>query len=112
MANPYIVHLTSQNFDEVINNPYKPVIIDCWALWCKPCLAIAPLYEKLAEMYHDKIIFAKLDTDKNPELASRLGIFSIPTFLVFKKGQMIGRWVGAHPDRLKRAVEELASGNF
>ena len=109
MGSQYLVHLTTENFDEVIQKADKPVIIDCWALWCKPCLAIAPLYEKLAEMYHDKIIFAKLDTDKNPEIASRLGIFSIPTFLVFKNGQLAGRWVGAHPDRLKRAVEELAS---
>ncbi len=108
MGSEYIVELNNENFDEVIKSSTKPIIVDCWAAWCRPCLAIAPLYEKLAEMYHDKVIFAKLNTDHNTELAARLGIFSIPTFLVFKNGELAGRWVGAHPDRLKLAVEELA----
>jgi thioredoxin 1 len=66
----------------------------------KPCKMVAPIFEKIAEKYKNEIIFAKLNVDENPDIASEFGIMSIPTFLVFKNGEVVGKIVGAMPEKI------------
>jgi len=72
-------------------------VVDCWAAWCGPCRMVAPIVEELARTYAGKISFGKLDVDKNPQVPMQYGIMSIPTLLVFKKGSLVDRIVGAMP---------------
>ena len=102
-----IVKLTDANFQTVIGEK-KIVIIDSWAEWCAPCKAIAPLFEQLAGKYGDKITFAKLNTDENLGTMRALRIMNIPTFVVFKDGEIVKKWSGADAKRLTSIVEELA----
>ena len=101
-----IVHLTDDNFQDIINGN-QTVIIDSWAEWCAPCKAIAPLYEKLAGKYGDKMTFAKLNTDENIGTMRALKIMNIPTFVIFKNGDIVKKWSGADAKRLTSTVEEL-----
>jgi thioredoxin len=73
------------------------VVVDCWAPWCAPCRAIAPVVEQLAKDYRGRVVFGKLNVDENPETQYRFGIMAIPTLLVMKKGQEVDRIVGALP---------------
>jgi thioredoxin 1 len=88
--------VSDRNFDQTVKT-YPLVVVDCWAAWCAPCRAIAPVVEQLAKEYSGKIVFGKLNVDENPETAERFGIMAIPTLLVMKKGQEIDRVVGALP---------------
>lgn len=101
-----IVHLTDDNFQDIISGN-QTVIVDSWAEWCAPCKAIAPLYEQLAGKYGEKITFAKLNTDENIGTMRALKIMNIPTFVVFKNGDIIKKWSGADAKRLTSTVEEL-----
>ena len=101
-----IVHLTDDNFQDIISGN-QTVIVDSWAEWCAPCKAIAPLYEQLAGKYSEKITFAKLNTDENIGTMRALKIMNIPTFVVFKNGNIIKKWSGADAKRLTSTVEEL-----
>jgi len=76
---------------------YPLVVVDCWAAWCAPCRAIAPVVEQLAKDYSGKVVFGKLNVDENPETAQRFDIMAIPTMLVMKKGKEVDRIVGALP---------------
>jgi thioredoxin 1 len=90
------MELTDANFDEAINGE-KPVLVDFWAEWCGPCKMIGPLVEELAGDYEGKAVVAKLNVDENPQVTARYGVRSIPTLLVFKKGQIVDKQVGAVP---------------
>ena len=94
-----LYHLNKENFEEIIKNNEK-VVVDFWASWCMPCKMVAPIFEKIAEKYKNEIIFAKLNVDENPDIASEFGIMSIPTFLVFKNGEVAGKIVGAMPEKI------------
>jgi thioredoxin 1 len=94
-----LYHLNKENFEEIIKNNEK-VVVDFWASWCMPCKMVAPIFEKIAEKYKNEIIFAKLNVDENPDIASEFGIMSIPTFLVFKNGEVVGKIVGAMPEKI------------
>lgn len=101
----YPVILTISNFDEAIKK-YPFIVIDCWAEWCAPCLMVHPIIENLAKKYRGKIAFAKLNIDQNKEIAERFSIMSIPTLLVFKKGQSAGSIIGAMPqDALEEKIK-------
>ncbi len=89
------VELTDSNFDEMISNGDKPVLVDFWAEWCGPCKMIAPVVEELANDYDGKAVVAKLDVDSNPGVSAKYGIRSIPTLLVFKDGKIVDKQVGA-----------------
>ncbi|MHA1238868.1 MAG: thioredoxin [Candidatus Odinarchaeia archaeon] len=89
------IHLTSANFDKVVNQSKVPVLVDFWAAWCMPCLAMAPVMDALAKKYAGKIIVGKVNVDENPQLAARFRTMSIPTFILFKNGKPVERVVGA-----------------
>jgi thioredoxin 1 len=88
--------VSDRNFDQTIKN-YPLVVVDCWAAWCAPCRAIAPVVEELAKDYTGKVVFGKLNVDENPETTQKFGIMAIPTLLVMKNGNEVDRIVGALP---------------
>jgi len=88
--------VSDRNFDQTVKT-YPLVVVDCWAAWCAPCRAIAPVVEQLAKDYSGRIIFGKLNVDENPETTERFGIMAIPTLLVMKQGKEVERIVGALP---------------
>ncbi len=79
-------HLTDADMQQVLNEAGgKPVFVDFFAEWCGPCKLAAPIVDKLADEYADKVIIAKLDVDENPDTARQYGVMSIPTVIVFQK---------------------------
>lgn len=99
MSTPTIdkpIVVSDRNFDQTIKS-YPLVVVDCWAAWCAPCRAIAPVVEQLAKEYSGKIVFGKLNVDENPETAQKFGVMAIPTLLVMKGGEEVDRIVGALP---------------
>ena len=94
------------NFDQSVLQSDTPVLVDFWAAWCRPCLMLAPPLDELAEDYDGKITFTKLDVDQNPKTASKYGIMSIPTLLLFKKGKPVSHLVGYRSKaELKRELD-------
>lgn len=92
-----IQNLTDATFDEVIGSADKPVVVDFWADWCGPCKQIAPILEEFATEQSERFTIAKLDVDANVAIATKYAVMSIPTLLIFKDGQVVGRLVGAKP---------------
>jgi len=88
------VDINEQQFEETVLKSKKPVLVDFWAPWCRPCLMLAPVIEELSGEYHDKVIFTKLDVDQNSKTASSYQVMSIPTVLVFKNGAPVSHMVG------------------
>jgi len=90
-----VITLKASNFEKVLNDAELPVLVDFWAEWCMPCTMMAPILEELAREYAGKAVFAKLNVDENPEIASRYQVTSIPLFIIFKDGRSVERIVGA-----------------
>ncbi|KAA0209962.1 thioredoxin [Ignavibacteria bacterium CHB1] len=99
------VEITDDNFSAEVENSDIPVLIDFWAVWCGPCIMIAPTIDELASEYSGKIKVGKIDIDKNPSVPVKFGIRSIPTFLIFKGGKVVDQIVGAVPKPM--LVEKL-----
>ena len=89
--------LSHKNFDEAVRR-YVILVVDFWAQWCAPCLMLAPIIERLAKKYKGKIVFGKLNIEENQEIASRFGIMSIPTLIIFKKGNIMDTLIGVMPE--------------
>ncbi|HDI10484.1 MAG TPA: thioredoxin [Euryarchaeota archaeon] len=98
------VEVNDGNFEEEVIERSKdiPVVVDFWAEWCMPCLALAPVLEKLAKEYNGRFVLAKLNVDRNPQTASRYGIMSIPTVIMFKNGKPVDSFVGVMPEPMIR----------
>lgn len=108
------INITDQTFErEVLQATGHPVLVDCWAPWCPPCRAIAPLLDQLAAESNGSYRITKVNVDENPQISSRFQISSIPTMLIFKDGKLVDRLIGAHPkqtiaERLRVASKSAA----
>lgn len=89
------VELTDANFDAVTSRTELPVVIDFWAAWCGPCRMMAPQFAQAAKTLKGRALLAKVDTDANPQVASRFGIRSIPTMVQLQGGREVKRMSGA-----------------
>ena len=93
MSTPNIekpIAVSDRNFDQTLKS-YPLIVIDCWAAWCAPCRAIAPVVDQLAKEYSGKAVFGKLNVDENPETTQRFSIMAIPTLLVMKEFERSGQ---------------------
>ena len=107
-----IQEVNETNFEHVVLNSDKPVLVDCWAPWCMPCRAQHPILEKVADKLQGKALITSLNTEENREAAYRLNIHSIPTLLIFKDGAEKRRFIGLQKtESLTRALQE-ASGTL
>ncbi len=100
-----MIEVTKNDFEMEVLNSDKKVLVDFWAPWCNPCKMMLPVLEQLSKEVGDEIKIAKINIDNDPELASNFGVMSIPTFMVFEKGQMIKSTVGMQSlDKLKEML--------
>ncbi|MDP4110341.1 MAG: thioredoxin [Bacillota bacterium] len=88
-----IVHLTADDFENIIKSE-NPVLVDFWAPWCGPCRMLAPVLEDVNEKLKNEVTIGKLNVDEESAIAARYGVLSIPTMIVFEKGEVINRLVG------------------
>lgn len=107
MASEMVLELTDDTFAETIKSSETPVLVDFWAPWCGPCLRMAPIIDEVAKEYEGKIQVAKVDIDDHQQTASKYGVMSIPTLVLFKNGEVADRLVGAVP---KDKLEEVIGG--
>jgi len=106
-----IVTLTSSDFDKYVNDG-RPVFVDFWAVWCPPCRAMEPVVDRLAAKYAGKVVFGKLNTDEQSEIATRYDVQSIPTFMLFKHGNPVDAAIGAVGEvALDRLIQKSLNGS-
>jgi thioredoxin 1 len=89
--------VTDETFEQEVIESSVPVLVDFWAPWCGPCRMVAPVVDEIAEQYAGQVKVVKVNTDDNPSVASKYGIRSIPTLMIFKGGQRVDMVVGAVP---------------
>ena len=107
---PAMVRLTEANFD-ALSAGDRPMFVDFWAEWCGPCRIMDPVLERLAAKYSDRVLFGKVNVDEEMSISSRYQVFSIPTFMMFKKGQPMDVVIGAVGEAsLERFIEGTIDG--
>jgi thioredoxin 1 len=100
--------VTSATWDQEVLKSPTLVLVDFWAVWCGPCRMVAPIVEEISKEYAGKLKVLKLNTDENPDVASRYKIMGIPTLMFFKNGERVDQVVGAVPKaQLKTKVDSL-----
>ena len=103
-----LIHVTKENFEKEVKNSEVPVILDFWAEWCGPCRMLGPVFEAISSEYTGKLKFAKLNTEKEPELAGSFNIMGIPSLLILKNGEEVNRIVGFLPKEiLKQKIDAI-----
>lgn len=88
------LQITDASFEEAVLKSDKPVLVDFGAEWCGPCRTLGPIIEELATEYEGRVVVGKVDVDNNQEYAAKYGVRNIPTVLMFKDGEVVGRQVG------------------
>ena len=109
MASDKVVTVSEDNWDQEVLKSETPVLVDFWAQWCGPCRMVAPVLDQIASEMDGKVRVAKLDVDANQSIAYKFQVSSIPTFILFKDGQMADRMMGAMP---KSAFENFINRNL
>lgn len=89
-----IIHVTDENFEEVVSQPNVTVLVDFWAPWCGPCRMLAPRLEQAAETFDGRVVIAKYNCDEASRFAGEYNVRGIPTVIAFKKGQHVGERTG------------------
>jgi thioredoxin 1 len=102
----HTVAVTDDTFAAEVDQAKGLVLVDFWATWCGPCVAIAPYLDKIAESHAGKLKVAKLDVDHNQKTAMRFNVRSIPTMMFFKDGKHVDTLVGANPGVLQQKVQQ------
>lgn len=93
------VEITDSEFQSEVLEAEGPVLVDFWAPWCGPCLRLTPVLEELAEDYGERLTVVKMNTQDHPNSAMQFGVRAIPTLVIFKDGEEIGRLVGPPPNK-------------
>ena len=91
-----IVEVNDSNFSEILSKSKIPVLVDFWAPWCGPCLALNPTITQLSEIFKDKVQFAKMNVDENSIVPAEYGVRSIPSLFLIKDSQVVDSLVGSH----------------
>jgi thioredoxin 1 len=91
--------ITDQNFEEFVMKNEKPAVIDFFTTWCPPCKMLAPIIEKLAEDYKEKVDFFKMDLDQSPMTGSKFQVDRIPTVIFFNKGEIVSSFIGFREEK-------------
>jgi thioredoxin 1 len=103
-----VVTVTDDSFEAQVLKSERPVVVDFWAPWCHPCVAISKSLAELAEEFGERLTVAKLNADDNPETTREYGVMAMPTLLVFRQGEVVGSIVGARPKAyLRNALTDL-----
>ena len=104
-----MIELSAENFDQQVVSSDRPVLVDFWAEWFGPCKAIEPALKEVAADYEDRVVVGRLNVDEHPTIASRYGIRSIPSILLFQNGEVSDQIVGAVP---KSSITNLLDNLF
>ncbi|KWT92768.1 thioredoxin [Candidatus Magnetominusculus xianensis] len=101
-----VINATAANWSTEVLGASELVLVDFWAVWCGPCRMVAPIVEDMAKEYAGRLKVLKLNTDENPDIASKYKIMGIPTLMLFRNGEKIDQLVGAVPKhQLKEKIE-------
>jgi thioredoxin 1 len=107
-----ITNATAENFDDLVLNSERPVLVDFWAEWCGPCKIMAPILDEIGNNEASEFDVVKVDVDEFPELGNRYNVRSIPTLAIFSGGVVRDTVIGAQPKvKLLRKVDEALNGD-